>query len=112
MVKKSKFILILLILIAILSVAVLTSCSSVDVEEIKLSEDSNPKTEYIIGEELNIENIFIDVVRTDMKVTTYSLIENLGLFTVSNFSSVSEATNLPIIIRYKNVQVTYHINVH
>ena len=111
MTKKFKFSLVLLIILAILSVAILASCTNVDVQEIRISEDSVVKTDYFVGEDLNIENIFIDVVRTDMKVKTYSLIENLGLFTVSNFSSSSEATNLPVIIRYKDVQVTYHVNI-
>lgn len=110
--RKIKTILVLIVLLAIFSVAVLTSCSSVTVQEIRLSENSQPKTEYLVDEEINLENIFIDVVRTDMKVTSYSLIENLGLFTVSNFSSSAPATNLPVVIRYKDAQVSFHVNIN
>lgn len=40
MTKKFKFSLVLLIILAILSVAILASCTNIDVQEIRISEDS------------------------------------------------------------------------
>ncbi len=106
---KKKCALILMIILA--GLAVLTACNDpVEIESISISEKAEDfKTDYIVGEELDLTGILLTVTRTDgssYDVYAEDIRQDLRIL---NFSTSRPAEKLTVILEYKEVRTSFDI---
>ena len=109
--KKCAFLLLILLSLGI--VAALAACSpAVEIASIAISENSgNYKTEYLVGEELNIEGIVLLVTRTDGETYEVFATDVRQDLRILNFSTQKPADRVSVVLEYKNVSTSYDISV-
>ena len=103
-----------LILILILAgLAVLTACSDpVEVASIAVSDKAEDfKTDYIIGEELDLTGILLTVTRTDGESYDVYADDIKQDLRILNFSTERPVEKLTVILEYKGVRTSYEITV-
>ena len=107
---KRRFVSVLLILLVLTAIA-LASCVAVEVVGIAITEDSEYKTEYVIGEDLDISGIKLNVKRSDGKeyiVFATDVREDLRIL---NFSTSKVQDDLAVIIEYKGQTTSFTVDV-
>lgn len=102
---------ILLLLVATLAVAVLASCTSVGVLNVQVKEDCSYKTEYVIGEELDLTGLELVVTRTDGEAYTVKATEVRQDLKILNFKTDKVANDLVVVLEYKGVSTSIIVNV-
>ena len=109
--KKCAFLLLILLSLGI--IAALAACSpAVEIASIAISENSgNYKTEYLVGEELNIEGIVLLVTRTDGETYEVFATDVRQDLRILNFSTQKPADRVSVVLEYKNVSTSYDISV-
>ena len=103
-----------LILILILAgLAVLTACNDpVEVASIAVSDKAEDfKTDYIIGEELDLTGILLTVTRTDGESYDVYADDIKQDLRILNFSTERPVEKLTVILEYKGVRTSYEITV-
>ncbi len=103
-----------LILILILAgLAVLTACTDpVEVASIAVSDKAEDfKTDYIIGEELDLTGILLTVTRTDGESYDVYADDIKQDLRILNFSTERPVEKLTVILEYKGVRTSYEITV-
>lgn len=103
-----------LILILILAgLAVLTACDDpVEVASIAVSDKAEDfKTDYIIGEELDLTGILLTVTRTDGESYDVYADDIKQDLRILNFSTERPVEKLTVILEYKGVRTSYEITV-
>lgn len=108
---KNKCALILLILLLLGIAAVAVACSpAVEIASIAISEKSGDfKTEYLVGEELNIEGIALTVTRTDGEVYDVYATDVRQDLRILNFSTEQPTDRLSVVLEYKGVSTSFDI---
>ena len=105
---KKKCALILMLILA--GVALLTACNEpVEVESIAISEEAEFKTDYIVGEELDLTGILLTVTRTDgtaYNVFAEDIKQDLRIL---NFSTSRPAEKVTVMLEYKKVRTSFDI---
>ena len=107
---KRRFVSVLIILL-VLTAITLASCVAVEVVGIAITEDSEYKTEYVIGEDLDISGIKLNVKRSDGKeyiVFATDVREDLRIL---NFSTSKVQDDLAVIIEYKGQTTSFTVDV-
>ena len=107
---KKKFVSVLLVLL-VLTAITLASCVAVEVVGIAITEDSEYKTEYLIGEELDITGIKLNVTRSDGREYTVFATDVRDDLRILNFSTTREQDDLAVIIEYKGQTTSFTIDV-
>lgn len=102
---------ILLLMITAIVLTVLVSCTSVGIASVQVKEGCDYKTEYVIGEELDLAGIELVVTRTDGEVSTVFATDVREHLKIMNFKTDVEVENLNVIIEYKGVATSIVINV-
>ena len=108
---KNKCALILLILLSLGIIAATVACSpAVEIASIAISEKSGDfKTEYLVGEELNIDGIALTVTRTDGEVYDVYATDIRQDLRILNFSTEKPTDRLSVVLEYKGVSTSYDI---
>ena len=108
---KNKCALILLILLSLGIIAAMVACSpAVEIASIAISEKSGDfKTEYLVGEELNIDGIALTVTRTDGEVYDVYATDIRQDLRILNFSTEKPTDRLSVVLEYKGVSTSYDI---
>ncbi|MBQ8178690.1 MAG: leucine-rich repeat protein [Clostridia bacterium] len=106
---------ILLLLITALAVVLLASCTSVGVLSVQVKEYENEneipyKTDYVIGDELDLTGLELVVTRTDGEVYTVKATEVRDELKILNFKT-DKVDEIAIVIEYKGVSTSLVINV-
>ena len=107
---KKKFVSVLLVLL-VLTAITLASCVAVEVVGIAITEDSEYKTEYLIGEELDITGIKLNVTRSDGREYMVFATDVRDDLRILNFSTTREQDDLAVIIEYKGQTTSFTIDV-
>ena len=107
---KKKFVSVLLVLL-VLTAITLASCVAVEVVGIAITEDSEYKTEYLIGEELDITGIKLNVTRSDGREYMVFATDVRDDLRILNFSTTREQEDLAVIIEYKEQTTSFTIDV-
>ena len=102
---------ILLLLITTLVVCILASCTSVGIASVQIKDDCNYKTEYVIGEELDLTGLELVVTRTDGETYTVVASEAREHIKVLNFKTDKVTETLNVVIEYKGVATTITVSV-
>ncbi len=108
---KKKIVSVLLVLLVLTAIVSLASCVAVEVVGIAITDDSEYKTEYLIGEDLDITGIKLNVTRSDGKeymVFATDVREDLRIL---NFSTAKEQQDLAVIIEYKGQTTSFTVDV-
>lgn len=109
MTKKS--LLTVLISILTLTALVLTACSSASVATLEISEDSEFKTHYVVGEELDINGIKLVIGLTDETSRTVNATDIRSELKITGFDTSVPHESLSVILAYKGATASYNITV-
>ncbi len=110
MTNRLKFPVLMLTIIA-LTLAVLVSCTSVGIASVQVKEGCEYKTEYVIGDELDLTGIELVVTRTDGEVYTVLATDVRTDIKVMNFKTDVAQEALNVVIEYKGTATSILINV-
>lgn len=106
-----KLALTLILLLSVIGIVVLTACSDVQIESISIDPSSEFKTEYSVGDELDLTGILIVIKRTDGIESTVALTDIRQDITVLNFKSDKPKESLAVIVEYKGQQAQFEISI-
>ncbi len=103
----------LTILVLMLSVAIFTlaACNSASVVSVSITEDSVYKTNYIVGEDLDINGIVLSVELSDGKSKTVNATDVRDNLKITGFSTETPADEREVVLNYKGVKTSYTISV-
>lgn len=107
---KKKIVSVLLVLL-VLTAITLASCVAVEVVGIAITEDSEYKTEYLIGEDLDITGIKLNVTRSDGREYIVFATDVRDDLRILNFSTSREQEDLAVIIEYKGQTTSFTVDV-
>ena len=102
---------ILLLMITAIVLTVLVSCTSVGIASVQVAEGCDYKTEYVIGEELDLTGIELVVTRTDGEDYTVFATDVREHLKIMNFKTDVAVENLNVILEYKGVATNIVVNV-
>lgn len=109
MTKKS--LLTVLISILALTALILTACTPASVATLEISEDSEYKTRYAVGEELDINGIKLVIGLTDGTSRTVNATDVRSDLKITGFDTSAPKQTLSVILVYKGATATYNITV-
>ena len=102
---------VLMLLITAIALTVLVSCTSVGIASVAIKEECDYKTEYVIGDELDLTGLELVVTRTDGEVYTVFATEVREDLKIMNFKTDKAVENLNVIIEYKGIATNITINI-
>ncbi|MBO5773275.1 MAG: leucine-rich repeat protein, partial [Clostridia bacterium] len=102
---------ILLLMITAIVLTVLVSCTSVGIASVQVKDGCDYKTEYVIGEELDLTGIELVVTRTDGEVYSVFATDVREHLKIMNFKTDVAVENLNVILEYKGVATNIVVNV-
>lgn len=109
MTKKS--LLTVLISILALTALILTACTPASVATLEISQDSEYKTRYAVGEELDINGIKLVIGLTDGTSRTVNATDVRSELKITGFDTSAPKQTLSVILVYKGATATYNITV-
>ena len=104
MTNKTKLA-ILMLIITVFAVTALAACTSVGVAGISIKQGSNYKTEYVVGEELDLTGVELAVTRTDGSVYFVYATAVMQDIKVLNFNTSNVVKELAVVIEYKGASI-------
>ncbi len=110
MTNKTKLA-ILMLIITVFAVTALAACTSVGVAGISIKQGSNYKTEYVVGEELDLTGVELAVTRTDGSVYFVYATAVMQDIKVLNFNTSNVVKELAVVIEYKGASTFMFISV-
>ena len=102
---------VLMLLIMALALSVLASCTSVGIASVEIKDDCDYKTEYVIGDELDLTGLELVVTRTDGEVYTVFATDVREDIKILNFKTDKAVESLNVVIEYKGVATSITIKV-
>ncbi|MBO7156770.1 MAG: InlB B-repeat-containing protein, partial [Clostridia bacterium] len=110
MTNKTKLA-ILMLIITVFAVTALAACTSVGVAGISIKQGSDYKTEYVVGEELDLTGVELAVTRTDGSVYYVFATAVMQDIKVLNFNTSNVVDELAVVIEYKGASTYMFISV-
>lgn len=107
-----KLVVLLILMLALVGVIFLTACSSVEVESISIDPSSDYKTEYYIGDEIDLNGIKIIIKRNDGIESSVALTDIRQDIVVMNFKSEKIKESISVIVEYKGKQTFFEVSVN